>query len=171
MLTEVDLSTSYRGLLKGHHVSLACWGRGDFRSITSELQEPSPCILFCHPRRMCLPPLPADDESGVTQESEGRRVSSVWDHKLQAAGTSLDISSSKMLWPSKLCFIGTTDLVLSYLELFSFSGPRKRDAPERTKQNKIPEAHNPKRTWEVEQAVHADKDSPGWMGLIMDAFL
>lgn len=80
-----------------------------------------------------LPPLPADKESGVTQDQRG----CYWDNQLRVADTVFDVSSSKMLWPSKLCFIETTDIVSNYLELCSFSGPRKGSVLERTKQTKI----------------------------------
>lgn len=57
-----------------------------------------------------------------------------------------------MLWPSKLCFIETTDFISNYLELCSFSGPRKGSVLERTKQTKILECTQPK------------EDMGGWTG-------
>ena len=54
-----------------------------------------------------------------------------------------------------------------YLQLFSFSGPRRGDALERRKHNKIPEDTQPQEETGGRMEVHADRESPGGMELII----
>lgn len=82
-------------------------------------------------------------------------ASPLWDNQLEGVGgvdTSLNTSGSKTPRPAKSSFVETTDLVLRYLELSSFSGPRRGNTPERRSKNKTLECIRPK------------EDTGGWAG-------
>lgn len=82
-------------------------------------------------------------------------ASPLWDNQLEGVGgvdTSLNTSGSKTPRPSKSSFVETTDLVLRYLELSSFSGPRRGNTPERRSKNKTLDCIRP------------EEDTGGWAG-------
>lgn len=113
VFATIDLSKPCWGLLRIDAVrplgEPGVWeDNRDFWSTVPKSHRAILHILFCHPQWTPMPPLPADDPCGVLKESGVLRVSSVWDCQLGITGTSLNISSSKMLWPSKWCFIEIT---------------------------------------------------------------